>query len=272
MPCEVCPARHESLVCDVAHEVLADLRAAGSTVLYRPRQVIFAEGTPAAALYLVCQGAVKLYHSDRFGRDHILDVAGPGAVLGELALDDDAAMSVSAEALEPSQVSHLPRERLAGLLQRHPDAGLRFLAALSRQLAVARRKTRDLALKGAESRLAALVLQLAGAAGPPRSGQRLALRYTRRELAEMIGVSTETAIRLLAALKRKGALASDGRDLRLTDLTRLARIAQHDEIDDDPRPLPHHAAGPARSVHNAPTSPMVVTPSADECHGRPLRG
>ena len=233
IPCEACPARELSLVCDVPADVLGDLRSAGATTLYRPRQVIFGEGSPATALYLLCHGAVKLYHSDRFGRDHILEVAGPGALLGELSLDDDDAMSVSAEALTDAQVSVFSRDRLSGFMQRHPESGLRFLAALSRELAVARRKARDLALKGAESRLAGLLLQLGRAGGEVQPGHRLELRYTRRELAEMIGVSTETAIRLLAALKRKGTIDSAGRDLVLSDVDRLTRIAQHDEAAPD---------------------------------------
>lgn len=233
--CDTCPARDGSIVCDLPTDVLGDLRAAGATTLVRPRQVIFGEGSPATALYLVCHGAVKLYHSDRFGRDHILEVAGSGALLGELSLDDHDGMSVSAEALTETQVSTFTRERLAGFMQRHPETGMRFLAALSRELAVARRKARDLALKGAESRLAGLLLQLGRAAGEIGPGHHLQLRYTRRELAEMIGVSTETAIRLLTALKRKGTIDSAGRDLVLTDVERLTRIADYDEA------APHEA-------------------------------
>lgn len=231
--CENCTARVDSLVCDIPADVLGDLRAAGSAMIYRPRQVIFGEGTPSSALFLVCHGAVKLYHSDRFGRDHILEIAGPGALVGELSLDDGDVMSVSAEALTEAQVSSYSRERLAGFMQRHPETGVRFLAALSRELAVARRKARDLALKGAESRLAGLLLQLGRATGEIEVGRPIGLRYSRRELAEMIGVSTETAIRLLAALKRKGAIRGEGRDVVLDDLDRLTRIAQHDETRGD---------------------------------------
>jgi CRP-like cAMP-binding protein len=230
--CESCTARAASLVCDVPPDVLGDLQTAGSTMLYRPRQVIFGEGTPASGLFLLCHGAVKLYHSDRFGRDHILEIAGPGALIGELALDEEATLSVSAEAVTEAHVSSFSRERLTTFMQRHPETAIRFLAALSRELAVARRKARDLALKGAESRLAGLLLQLARVSGTVEPGRPLGLRYSRRELAEMIGVSTETVIRLLAALKRKGAIRGDGRDVVLTDVDRLTRIAHHDEARD----------------------------------------
>jgi CRP-like cAMP-binding protein len=230
IPCESCSVRGGNLPCNLPADVLADFRAAGTAVLYRPRQVIFGEGTPAAALYLLCQGAVKVFHSDRFGRDHILEVAAPGALLGELALDDGQLMSVSAEALTDAQVVHLPRERLAEFLRRHPDTALRFMAALSRELAVARHKVRELALKSAEGRLAGLLLQFVGAdTTAVAAGARVRLPYTRRELAEMIGVSTETAIRLLAGLKRKGAITAAGREVAIADAERLMRIAQRDE-------------------------------------------
>lgn len=229
IPCDACPARDGSLVCALPPAALGDLRGAGTTTLYRPRQVIFGEGTPSSALYLVCSGAVKVYYSDRFGRDHILEVAGPGALLGELSLDDADLMSAGAEALTDAQVLCLPRERLGGFVRRHPDVAVRLLAALSRELALARHKVRELALKSAESRLAGLLLQLAESENAVAPGARLTLRYTRRELAEMIGVSTETAIRLLAALKRRGAITTEKRDVLITDLDRLVRIAQHEE-------------------------------------------
>ena len=233
--CETCPARAESLVCGLPDDVLHDFRAAGTAMLYRPRQVLFGEDTPAHAVYLVCHGAVKLYHSDRSGRDHILEIAGPGALLGELSLGEDR-MSVCAEAVTETQAACITREHLAGFLQRHPETALRILAALSRELALARRKVRTLALKRAESRLADLLLHLAALEGALAPGSRLPMRYARRELAEMIGVTTETVIRLLAALKRKGALGAAGRDLLLADPARLTRIARQDEIDSDASP------------------------------------
>jgi CRP/FNR family transcriptional regulator len=228
--CEACEARPGNPICGLPAGILADFRAAGSALLYRPRQVIFSEGMPASALYLVCHGAVKLYHCDRFGREHIIEIAAPGALLGELSLDEGDVMSAAAEALTEVQVLYLARERLAAFVERHPETAVRFLAALSRELAIARRKVRELALKSGESRLAGLLLQLAGAEGvdgvPVRS---LHLPYTRRDLAAMIGVSTETVIRLLTALKRKGTIATVGRQVSIADLDRLARIAQHDD-------------------------------------------
>jgi CRP-like cAMP-binding protein len=230
--CEHCGVRDHSIIKDLPTEQIKDFQACGSTAIYRRRQVIFHEGTPASGLYILCHGAVKLYQSDRFGRDHILDIAVPGDVLGELPLDPTETYSVSAEALADSQLCYLARERLVPFIQAHPMTGVRLIEAFSKAVSAARKKVRALALKRAENRLAELLIQLARAAGEPmkNGATRMRLDYSRREIAEMIGVSTETAIRLLARLKAKRAISTNHRELIITDTDKLTRLANHDDI------------------------------------------
>jgi CRP-like cAMP-binding protein len=226
----MCTQRQPGRLCDWPAEALEDFRSLGSSSIYKPRQVIFNEGNPCTGLYIICHGAVKLYYSDRFGRDHILEVAGAGAVLGEIPLDDDQVLSVSAEALVESQLHFLARDRFSQFLRKYPATAVRLIGALSSELAAARRKVRDLALKGAESRLADLLLQVARANGDLTSGTRLDLHYTRRELGEMIGVSTETAIRLLARLRQKEAIRVRHKEVTIIDVHKLGRIANQGEM------------------------------------------
>ncbi len=230
--CENCAIRSVSVVADLPDDKLDEFRSCGASAIYKPRQVVFHEGTPAGGLYIVCHGAVKLYQSDRFGRDYILGVASPGDVLGEMPLDPNEPYSVSAEALTETQLCYLPRERLVQFIQIHPMTGVRLIAALSKALSAARRKARDLALKRAETRLAELLNQLARTAVDSSSNGEMSFRlgYSRREVAEMIGVSTETAIRLLARLKRKKIIAGTQREIVITDLERLSRLATHGDL------------------------------------------
>lgn len=227
--CESCSVRAQGAVCNVPPAAFEDFRAAATAMLFKPRQVVFAEGNPCTGLYLVCHGAVKLYHSDRFGRDHILEVAGPGAVVGELALQGTRCLSISAEALTETQLSFLSQTRLEWFISRHPATAIQLIDALSGELAGARRKVRDLALKAAASRLAMLLIQLAGAVDGQAAASRVHLPYRRRELAEMIGVSPETAIRLLSKLKARRMINVKGRDIIITNVHGLHQVADHDE-------------------------------------------
>jgi CRP-like cAMP-binding protein len=230
--CEHCVIRSESCIQDLPPDQLDEFHAAGTSAIYKPRQVVFHQGTPAGGLYVLCYGAVKLYQSDRFGREHILGVTAPGDVLGEMPLDESETYSTSAEALTESQLCYLPRERLVQFIQAHPMTGVRLIAALSRALSAARKKAGDLALKGAETRLAELLVHLVRSSGEVNNGStHVTLAYSRRELAEMIGVSTETAIRLLGKLKRKHLLATHQRELTVTDFDRLSRLAGHGSIE-----------------------------------------
>ncbi len=222
--CETCPVRAHGVICELPTETLADLRAAGAAVNYRRHQVVFAEGQPVPGLYIVCSGAVKLYHADRFGHEHVIDVALPGTAIGEVGVDPTRRMSVTAETVAETQLLVVPNQALPAFLDRNPRAALRMMAALSQALGRTQRKLRDLALKGAESRLAGLLLEL-GDGG----GDRPLPSYKRRELADMIGVSTETAIRMLSKLRAKGAIESEGRDIVIRDVERLRRIAGRDD-------------------------------------------
>ncbi len=229
--CETCAVRSRCLVSDLPAQALQDFRAATASAVYKPRQVVFTEGSPATGLYLLCHGAVKLYHSDRFGHDHILEVTGPGAVLGELPADPEQRLSVSAETLSESQLCFLPRERLPAFLRDYPKSGMHLIAALSGELAAARRKVRDLALKSAEGRLAGLLVELARGSTPTSPANGTRVRYKRRELAEMVGVSTETAIRLLSKLKHKRAITTAGRDIVIHDFQKLRQLAHYDDTE-----------------------------------------
>jgi len=63
----------------------------------------------------------------------------------------------------------------------------------------------------------------------------------------MIGVSTETAIRLLARLKRKQLIETYGREVVIMDAARLARLAAHGSINSPRSPASHVEPNGARA-------------------------
>ena len=231
MTCQQCTVRHLTCVADLAVSDLPAFQAVRVTGLYRPRQVVFHEGNPATGLYVVCHGTVKVYRSDRFGRDFIVDIATAGALLGELGVGGHDTYSTSADALTEAQISFLPRDALVRFLERYPKAAVRLVATLSRALAGVRRKAGELALKRADARLAELLLHFADDAGGASGGPtRIRVEYSRREIAEMVGVSTETAIRLLGKLRRSRIIATSGGEIVITDVERLKRLAHHGDL------------------------------------------
>jgi CRP-like cAMP-binding protein len=82
--------------------------------------------------------------------------------------------------------------------------------------------------KAARERLAGLLLELGDRFGK-KCGDKVQVGLTlkREEIAEMAGVTVETAIRLLSVFRDEGLLTINGRAITLLSPDRLARIARH---------------------------------------------
>ena len=101
----------------------------------QPGQVLFEEGDPGDAFYIVYRGAVEITRARPDGASERLAVRRAGEAFGEMALLDDAPRSASARATEACQLVVVPRERFQDLLG-GDSLALRVLGLLSRSLPV----------------------------------------------------------------------------------------------------------------------------------------
>jgi CRP-like cAMP-binding protein len=262
--CDACPIRQRvEVVCSVAG-LLDEIAAAGRFRVYRRREIIFDEGDPANGLHLVCHGAVKLFSASRAGCETVLDVAGRGRLIGALSLRDDDLLPVSAGALTKTQICFLSPEGVERLVRKTSQAALRLLGSWSREVARARWKVRGLILKAAEARLATLLLELGRDGAREAAGKsQLDHDYSRRELADMVGVAPETVIRLLAKLRRRGIVRLSGRRVFVLDREALARVADR-EIPSKSRTRRPVPGGPMLAANQESSGPgSLVLSCAD---------
>jgi CRP-like cAMP-binding protein len=85
--------------------------------------VLFTQGETADAGYVVQEGSLSLA-SARSGDEAL--TAGPGTLLGELALLIETKRPVTATAREPSTVIRIPRTLFLKMLEGYPDAARRL--------------------------------------------------------------------------------------------------------------------------------------------------
>jgi CRP/FNR family transcriptional regulator len=88
------------------------------------------------------------------------------------------------------------REDLLSFLADHPQVALRIINVLGERLREAQSRLRDLASERVEQRLASVLLMLSAKLG-------LTIPFTRQELADMVGTTTETVIRIMTSLKQR---------------------------------------------------------------------
>jgi CRP-like cAMP-binding protein len=196
---------------------------------YAPDEVIFHEGDPGAALYIIESGAVAVRLSSYEGKEVVLALLGRGDVLGELALLDGEPRSADAVARESTQLLALQRDDFLRFLTASPPAAISLLAVLSRRLRRTDRLVHDVAFLDVPARLARAVLELATSApADPRAPARAAgppatPRLTQGELATLAGTTRESANRWLQSAERRGLLRRERGRILLLDPERLRR-------------------------------------------------
>ena len=204
-PCEACTVRHLS-ICDAleSHE-LDRLNAIVTQNRLAPQQMIFNEGDPAAHLFNVIEGAVKIYKLLPDGRRQITGFLFPGDFLG-IALHDR--YTYSAEAVTAVRLCRFPRAKFEKLLQEFPKLENRLLQTASNELAAAQDQMVLLGRKSAAERIASFLMTLAARARQRRQQDRLlSVPMSRADIGDYLGLTIETVSRTFTRLRKAGAIA-----------------------------------------------------------------
>src|SRR6266498_1753621 len=110
---------------------------------YETEELIFEEGQPGAALFLILEGkiAIEIYRETSTMRLAVLE---RGAFFGEMALLDETPRSATARALERTRTLALYRNDLNGLVYRHPRTACRIYRSLAGMIGDRLRLTNEL--------------------------------------------------------------------------------------------------------------------------------
>lgn len=169
---------------------------------YEKGETIFTEGDPADRIHFVVLGRVKVVKSAG-GRDVIIEILGPGEPVGAVAVFERRPFPASAVALEGSSILSLPEREFFAVLESRPQMMRQMLAGLTYRLMMVNKRLADMT-GSAEGRAARLLLTLADRVGLPRGeGVFIPLPLSRQEIADLIGTTLETAIRLMSRWQKE---------------------------------------------------------------------
>ncbi len=116
-----------------------------------------------------------------------------------MAVYESRPYPASAVALEPTTCLLISRQAFFTLLESHPTMVRGLLTGLTHRLVELTNRLAELSGGRIEARLARFFLKLATDMGQARSeGTFIPLALSRRELADMIGTTIETAIRIMS--------------------------------------------------------------------------
>jgi CRP/FNR family transcriptional regulator len=161
--------------------------------------VLFREGEPGEAMYLLARGRVSLHKLSPDGREIVIKVMKPGEVFAEVILFEKRFYPVTAIALTEILAFKLLRRDLLNLL-RQEDFRNDFIAMLLRKQRYLADKIQQLTSQDVEQRLRAFLIEQYG------ERDQIQAEINKKQLAAAIGTTPETLSRLLQDLKRRKAM------------------------------------------------------------------
>lgn len=186
-------------------------------------ETIFAEGDPAERIYFLFVGRVKIVKAAR-DRDIILEILGPGEPVGAVAAFERQPFPATAVALEPCGVLSIPEREFFALLEKRPRMTRTLLAGLTLRLMMLNRRLADLT-GSVEFRIARLFATLAERTGQARSqGVFVPLHLSRQDIADLVGTTIETAIRVMSRWQKDGLVETEKDGFLLRDPAALKQL------------------------------------------------
>ncbi|HEY3993698.1 MAG TPA: cyclic nucleotide-binding domain-containing protein [Ktedonobacteraceae bacterium] len=111
---------------------------------YTAGTALMQQGSTGAGLFVITEGHVKITKAVDPDRAEVeLATAGPGDVLGEMALLDDLPRTATVTALEDVTALLLPIWDFRTALRNNPDISLKLLTTLTRRLRKAESRDQD---------------------------------------------------------------------------------------------------------------------------------
>ncbi len=190
-------------------------------------EMIFQRGDPGREMLVVLDGRVRLSVLSPEGRELSLRHAGPGSVIGEIAVLDGGPRSADATAATAVTVHVIAKADLDRLMTARPAIARSFLAVLCTRLRDTTDQLESVALFRLEARLARFLLGLLKQAPERRvpGGVLLDLPFSQGEIADVIGASRPKVNRAFADLEAAGAIQRGDAGL-VCRPARLAAVAE----------------------------------------------
>ncbi|PWR24081.1 Crp/Fnr family transcriptional regulator [Zavarzinia compransoris] len=212
----------------MCHALSAEELARLAAIMARQRieagTTFIEEGAPADELFNLTGGTVKVFKLLADGRCQVTGFMMAGDFLG---LSRGGTYAYSATAITPVTFCRFQRTQLRGLVDELPKIERQMLGLAMNELMAAQDQMVLLGRKTARERIASFLLALSARA--VRRGQPanpVGLPMTRGDIADYLGLTTETVSRSLTQLKGEGLISLKGNHAAtILDTGALAAIA-----------------------------------------------
>ena len=196
----------------------------GTVATYQARQVIFAQGNPADAVFYLMAGRVKRTVVSEEGKAAVVALLGPGEFFGEGCLSGKTHRASSAIAMEECTIARLEKSALVSILHEQVAFAEMFIAYLLTRNQRIEADLVDQLFSSSEKRLARLLLNLADLDEQNKS-EAILPKISQETLAEMVGTTRSRISFFMNKFRRLGFIDYNA---HLTVNRSLLKVILHD--------------------------------------------
>jgi CRP/FNR family transcriptional regulator, nitrogen oxide reductase regulator len=183
-------------------------------------EFLFQEEENCEYFYILVDGKIRTSLYSSLGKEvTLISYTHLGDILGPTSIFRDRPPSGSMQAMVPTQVLGFKKNEFIPFIIEHPTVMLEILKVLAARVSELNRRLRDVAGERVEQRLFRVMLTLSRRLGPT-------FTITRHELADMVGATTETIIRILSSLQKNKIIASGRGMITIIDDARLRVLSE----------------------------------------------
>ena len=213
-----------SLFRGVSDQGLAKFEAIGRLRRLARGQLLFSQGDPADAFYVVSSGCIALGLDSLNGRELVINEMRSGDGFGELGLITGQPRSTSAVAREETVVLAIPRRDFLAVLASEPELARNLLRITADRLGTSSERESALAFLNAPSRLARVLIRLDREA---RADGYITISHG--DLGRRVGLARQTVSELLGKWRRAGWILTGRGKIVLLNRAALRRESEEEQ-------------------------------------------
>lgn len=187
---------------------------------YAKKDTIFYEGDSPNFLYYINSGRVKAHKMNKDAKELVTHLYKEGDFLGYKALIKDEVYTETATALEPTELSLIPKQEFLDLLFSSKEVSQKFIKILAGSIDERQIELLNLAYDTVRKRVADSLLKLESTFRKEQD-EPFTIAISRDDLAAMVGTATESVIRTLSEFKHDGYISIKGSNITILQPEKL---------------------------------------------------
>lgn len=212
----------ELIVTIGGEDALKKLIDESSVSKYKKKQVIYSEGNNPHKIFYIEKGKVKTYKTNDNGKELVTGLHSEGEFIGYVAMLENGTYKETAEALEETELSSIPKSEFEKLVHDNKEVMRKFIQLLANNVSEKEGQLLSIAYNSLRKKVADALLTISKKY--ERGTENAPIDISRENLANIAGTAKESLIRTLSDFKDEKLIDIKQGDIVILNEKKLSNL------------------------------------------------